>query len=153
MAARDPALAGRILGQFFDPGQGLDERYRFNNTAISLFGQIDFAVTDRLTLTGGLNYTHDKKRFSANVASDDAFSALDFNNPTYAPFRNQLIVAGALQQAGVNPFDSAAVQAFATNPATAPIYQGIVAFADANQSNPGFNPLNQLTPRTFLSSH
>jgi len=140
----------RYFGQFFLPGQGLDERYRLNNEAWSIFAQLDFDVTDRLTLTGGLNYTNDKKNFSANVGSNDVFAGLDFNNPAYAPFRNQLLLAGGLQQVGVNPNDPAAVQAFATNPATAPIFQQISAFAAANQNNPAINPLNQLSPLQFF---
>lgn len=97
-----------------------------------------------------MNYTYDKKRFRANVISDDVFAGLDFNSPAYAPFRNQLILGGALQQAGVNPNDPAQVQAFATNPQTAPIFQQFVAFANANQNNPLANPLNALRPLQFL---
>jgi len=129
-AAMDPMLAGKYTGTFFAQGQGLDERYRLKNEAISIFAQADFEITDRLTFSGGLDYTHDKKRFSANVESDDAFASIDINHPAYAPLRNQLLLAGALQ-AGL------------------PLAQA-QAYADANENNPAINPLNQLRPLQFL---
>ena len=70
----NPAL---YTNRFFTPGQGLDEGYRLNNEAISLFAQFDVKLGDRLTLTGGVNYTHDKKNFATNVVSNDVFAALN----------------------------------------------------------------------------
>jgi iron complex outermembrane receptor protein len=52
----------RYTNQFFAAGQGLTEDDRLDNENFSIFSQIDFQVTDRLTLTGGINYTNDKKR-------------------------------------------------------------------------------------------
>jgi iron complex outermembrane recepter protein len=63
--------------RFFLPGQGLSERYRLENEAITIFGQVDYAITDRLTVTGGLSYTHDAKDFSANVQSTDVFAGVN----------------------------------------------------------------------------
>jgi len=140
----------RYLGQFFAAGQGFTENYRLANDSYSIFGQVDFEITDRLTLTAGLNYTHDSKRFRTNVVSTDVFSAVNLDDPRYAPFRNQLILGGALQQAGVNPNNPAAVQAFATNPATAALFQQFVAFANANQNSPAANPLAALRGFQFL---
>ncbi len=73
----NPAL---FAGQFFAQGQGLSEGYRLKNDAYSLFTQVDFEITDRLTLTGGINYTHDKKRFSTSTVSTDVFSTLPLAN-------------------------------------------------------------------------
>jgi iron complex outermembrane receptor protein len=70
----NPAL---YTNRFFAQGQGLDEAYRMKNENYSLFGQLDFKVTDRLTLTGGINYTNDRKRYTTNVVSSDVFSNLD----------------------------------------------------------------------------
>jgi len=140
----------KYLGTFFRAGDGMDEYYRMKNTAWSIFGTLDFEVTDRLTLTLGGNYTKDKKRFATDVTSTDVFSGINLDAPAYAPFRNQLLLGGALQQAGVNPNDPAAVLAFATNPATAPIFQQFQAFANANQNNPAANPLNGLKAFQFL---
>lgn len=140
----------RYIGTFFRAGDGLDEAYTLKNEAFSIFGTVDFEVTDRLTLSLGGNYTKDRKRFATDVTSTDVFSGINLDAPQYAPFRNQLLLGGALQQAGVNPNDPAAVAAFATNPATAPIFQQFVAFANANQNNPAANPLNGLKAFQFL---
>lgn len=65
------------LNQFFVAGQGLDERYTLKNEAITVYGQVDFDVTDRLTLTGGLSWTHDTKRFTAAATSTDVFAQVN----------------------------------------------------------------------------
>lgn len=140
----------RYTNTFFRAGNGLDEAYRLKDEAFSIFGTLDFEVSDRLTLTLGGNYTKDRKDFSTNVISTDVFSGINLDAPQYAPFRNQLLLGGALQQAGVNPNNPAAVAAFATNPATAPIFQQFLAFAAANQNNPAANPLNGLKAFQFL---
>jgi Outer membrane cobalamin receptor protein len=134
----------RYAGQFFRSGTGLTEQYALKNEAYSLFGQLDFEVAPGLTVTGGINYTHDRKRFATETTSNDAFAGIDFNNPAYAPFRQQLLLGGALQSVGVNPANPAQVAAFATNPATAPIFQQLVAFANGNANNPAANPLGPL---------
>ncbi|MDR6832356.1 MULTISPECIES: TonB-dependent receptor domain-containing protein [unclassified Sphingopyxis] len=140
----------RYVGTFFRAGDGLDEAYRLKDEAFSIFGTVDFEVNDRLTLSLGGNYTKDRKNFSTNVISTDVFSGINLDAPQYAPFRNQLLLGGALQQAGVNPNNPAAVAAFATNPATAPIFQQFLAFAAANQNNPAANPLGGLRAFQFL---
>lgn len=143
-AAGNPALAGRYMGRFFTDGSGLDERYRLKNNAISIFGQVEAEIMDRLTLTLGGNYTRDRKRFSTNVTSSDVFAGVDVDDLRYAPFRQQLLLGGALQQAGINPNDPAAVAAFASNPATAAAFAAMQNFATANQNNPLANPLGAL---------
>ncbi|MDT0508724.1 TonB-dependent receptor domain-containing protein [Novosphingobium sp. MMS21-SN21R] len=139
-------LTGRNLtGTFFGPGQGLKEQYALKNEAYSFFGQVDFKIADRLTLTGGLNYTHDSKDYSTNTTSNDVFAGLDF----IALGRAGGIAQG-LAGFGVNPGNPAAVQAFATGAATAPIFQAIVAGATAASTNPALNPLLGLTPFQFF---
>ncbi|HEX9807144.1 MAG TPA: TonB-dependent receptor [Alteraurantiacibacter sp.] len=138
------------MGTFFAQGSGFSEAYTLDTQSISLFGQVDFEIADGLVLTLGGNYTKDSKTFATDTVSTDVFSSIDLDAPQYAPFRQQLLVAGGLQQAGVNPTDPAAVFAFATNPATAPIYNGIVAFAAANANNPAANPLGELRGFQFL---
>lgn len=116
-----------VIGQ---QGRGVVEQFDYANEAFSVFGQVDFAVTDRLTLTGGFNYTDDSKKVSSNVISTDIFSSIDLDAPQYAPFRNQLLLGGALQ-AGV------------------PLAQA-QAFANANDNNPAANPLAGLSAVQFL---
>ena len=139
----------RYVNQFFINGQGLNEAYRFKNEAISVFAQVDFEIADRLTLTGGINYTHDKKNWSTNVVSNDVFAGVNLDDLRYAPFRNNLLFQGALAQQvggalGLGRNATAAeIGAFAGgNPAAfGAISAGSQAFATANQNNPAANPL------------
>lgn len=133
-----------------EQGRGISEAFEYDNEAFSIFGQVDFEVTDRLTLTAGFNYTDDSKKVSSNVVSTDIFSSIDLDAPQYAPFRNQLLIVGGLAPFGVDGTDPAAVGAFASNPATAPIFQQIVAFANANDNNPDENPLAGAQDVQFL---
>lgn len=64
------------VGQSFLPGRGFTENYRLKDDNYSLFAQFDFKVNDRLTLTGGINYTHDSKTFETNSQSNEVFSAI-----------------------------------------------------------------------------
>ncbi|OQW72605.1 MAG: TonB-dependent receptor [Proteobacteria bacterium ST_bin13] len=120
----------RYLNTFFRRGDGLNERYRLTDESFSIFATVDYKITDRITLTGGINYTDDRKRFATNIVSNDVFSNINFNDPRYAPFRNQLILGGALA-AGV------------------PLAQA-QAIALAGQNNPAQNPLNGLRGLQFL---
>ena len=116
----------KYVGSFFRSGDGLREAYKLDDEAFSIFGTVDFEITDRLTVTGGFNYTKDKKKFATNVTSNDVFSGVNFNAPQYAPFRQALLIG-----AGVPP-------------ATA-------AFLAANPTfNAQANPLNGLKPLQFL---
>ena len=64
---------------YFAAGQGLEVGFDQKNEALSLFGQVDFDVTDRLTATGGLSYVEDKKKITSRSVSTDEFSALDLS--------------------------------------------------------------------------
>lgn len=150
----------KYTGQFGAAGQGLDEIFTLKNTAWSIFGTVDFEITDRLILTGGFNYTKDKKRFTGDIVSTDVFSGINFNAPAYAPFRQQLLYQGGLaQQVGAalglgRSATAAEIGAFAANPATNPVFNAIngavTAFAAANANNAAVNPLNGLRPLQFL---
>ncbi|PLK26358.1 TonB-dependent receptor [Novosphingobium sp. TH158] len=130
VAFSNPALATKYQNRFFAQGTGLNEAYKMKNESYSIFGQVEFKLADRLTLTGGANYTHDSKTFSTNVVSSDAFSSVNFDSPVYAEFRRQLILGGLVAQ-GVNPVTAAAQ-------------------AEALKNNAAFNPLNGLKPLQFL---
>nr|WP_295110608.1 TonB-dependent receptor [uncultured Caulobacter sp.] len=62
---------------YFQAGQGLNDYYNMKQKSYSLFGQVDYAVTDKLTLTGGLAYMNDEKNARSNVVMNDPFSALN----------------------------------------------------------------------------
>ncbi|MEG3150267.1 TonB-dependent receptor [Sphingomonas sp. ZT3P38] len=94
---------------YFMPGQGIADNYRLKQRSYSLFGQVDFKVTDRLTLTGGLAYMNDRKKAVSNVVLNDKFSALNLENiaglgfiPTAQAAMNPTFAGllGCLQQKG-----------------------------------------------------
>lgn len=65
---------------YFQAGQGISDFYEMHQTSYSFFGQTEFKVTDRFTLTGGLAYLNDEKRASSDVALNDPFSAANLQN-------------------------------------------------------------------------
>ena len=106
---------------FFGDQHTFVDNFKQDNTAYSLFGTVDFEVGDRLTLTGGLNYTNDDKEVSYFQDSTDPWFALDL---TTAPGPD-ILALGSVQGAVGDP--------------TNPLYQ---AFGAA------FAPLT-LDPATF----
>lgn len=70
-------------GTFQTPGTGFVEVMSQDNTAFSIFGQVDLHMGDRMTLTLGANYTEDEKDVSINIVSTDLFSSLDFEQIVY----------------------------------------------------------------------
>jgi iron complex outermembrane recepter protein len=63
--------------QFGGQGQGRFEDWDYHNKAYSAFGTADFEITDGLVLTGGFNYTKDKKDLASNTVITDVFSSID----------------------------------------------------------------------------
>jgi iron complex outermembrane recepter protein len=82
---------------YIRPGQGVTVDYKLKNTSYSLFGQADYKLMDKLTISGGLAYLNDKKVGSMNGNSTDAFARLNLNN---VPNIN-LIPIAALPTAGL----------------------------------------------------
>lgn len=68
-----PASAAPFGGQ----GQGRFEDWDYKNKAYSVFGTADLELTDGLVLTGGFNYTKDKKNLTSNTTITDVFSRID----------------------------------------------------------------------------
>ncbi len=64
-------------GTLFAPGQGYFGEYRMDNKSYSIFGQLDFHLTDRLTFSGGLAYLNDKKSYTINDQLTDVMSQLN----------------------------------------------------------------------------
>jgi outer membrane receptor protein involved in Fe transport len=67
-----------LLGNLMGSGQGVVENSGQSNTAYSFFTQFDFYVTDRTTLTVGLNYTKDEKDAFVNQTNTSVIDSLDF---------------------------------------------------------------------------
>lgn len=62
---------------WYQTGQGLiGENFTMQNEAISLFGTVDYQITDALGVSLGLNYTEDEKVVVADVDIDDPFGSL-----------------------------------------------------------------------------
>ena len=140
-------------GQFFANGQGFFNNIVQDNEAFSIFGNVDFEITDRLVLTLGANYTKDKKQIVTNSVSTDVFSNIDL----VASGNTAIFAQGLATQVGTllglgRPATQAEIGAFAgANPAGyAQVAAGVQAFADANDTNPAVNPLLALTPFQFL---
>ncbi|WP_447756268.1 TonB-dependent receptor [Sphingopyxis fribergensis] len=165
-AVMSAANGTNYSGQFFRAGDGLDEAYKMKNEAFSIFGTVDFEVTDRLTLTLGGNYTKDRKRFSTNVVSSDVFSGIDLTATGGRALTQQFVstqVGGILGVPG-GMASAAQVQAFAQAQPAA--FQQIATIgtqfgatnaglttAQAGADNDPFtvgNPLLALTPLQFL---
>ncbi|MEL6414350.1 MAG: TonB-dependent receptor [Pseudomonadota bacterium] len=136
-------------GTLAGAGQGNIESFTQDDEAISIFGTLDWYLTDRLTATVGLNYTETEKDATLNIQSLDVLSSLDLTQIGYA-----LVVDGILGASGVDTSDPAAIGAFiGGNPL---VYQGIQqqALAIASNYDPTTpaqlqNPLIGLQPLQF----
>ena len=69
--------AGLAPGTAFGDQVLINETFRQENDSWSIFGNVDFEVTDRFTISLGGNYTEDSKRVSASTENNDAFSDID----------------------------------------------------------------------------
>ena len=68
---------GLPQGTFYATGTGnQSELYTLDDETLSLFAQVDYDLTEALTLTVGLNYTQSEKEASAFVVNDNLFGAL-----------------------------------------------------------------------------
>ena len=137
--------AGTLAGA----GQGNLESFTQDDTATSIFGTVDWYVSDRLTATVGLNYTDNEKDASLNINSLDVLSSLDLTQVGYG-----LVVNGILGANGVDTTNPAAIGAFiGGNPATyAAIQQQALAIAsNYDPTTPAVtqNPLIGLQPLQF----
>ena len=127
------------------------------NEALSIFGQVDFDVTDRLTLTAGLSYTTDEKDVSLRDDNNFLFSSLNFVQigfgQGFGAAAQQAVLAGLLDPAALaNGITPEAIQAYAvaTNGIDAfPTVQAIQAGA----ADPATNPLLALLPLQFLPAN
>jgi iron complex outermembrane receptor protein len=123
------AALGFPAGSIFAEGPSTREFFTLDNESYSIFGTVDFEVTDRLTLTGGFNYTDDKKDFTLSQQSLDPLANTNVVDAVIvgqiagalgiAPGQVTPTVIGQFQQA--NPAIFGAIAAAATNPATNPL--------------------------------
>lgn len=141
-----PTGAGTFLGveqalglpfnSIFSPGLLTTEDFSMDNTSYSIFGTLDFEPVDGLVFTAGFNYTDDKKDFALSATAFDELANINLVDA---------FIVGGLANFNVDGTDPAAVAAFASNPATAPIFQAITAQA----VDPATNPLLGLSAFQF----
>lgn len=121
------AALGLPQNSIFSQGLLTDESYSLDNEAFSVFGTIDFEVTDRLTLTAGFNYTKDKKDFTANMTAFDELGQINLVDAFIAGAIGSSDPAVIAAFAQGNPALFGQIAGAATNPATNPLL-GLAAF-------------------------
>ena len=123
---------------FFAPGQGNFETAGQDNQAISIFGQVDWHITDRATLTLGANYTEDEKDTFVGMTNTDVFSSLDLVQVGLGLiFFNLTGLAPTPANFALEPVAFATAQALSTIPCSP-------------TTGPACNPLLALQPLQFL---
>jgi len=75
---------GLPAGTFFGDQVLINETFFQENESFSIFGTVDFDVTDKFSITVGGNYTDDNKDVSVSTVNNDLFSDLDLLGPTGA---------------------------------------------------------------------
>lgn len=92
---------GVAPGSYLATGDGLQKEFFSQaDQSISVFGNMDYDLTDRLTVSGGVRWTTEKKDVTSNVVINDAFSALDLQNIPELAFLSIPVNAFA----GLSPF-------------------------------------------------
>ena len=133
-------------GTFFRSGTGLSTSASQDNDAYTLFGQADWKIVDKLTLTGGIAYTKSDKTVSLLQSNSDVFAGLDFV---------QIGFAGAFQALTGLPATPANIAAIVANPATRPAAVAAdrisVTPCSATSPPPACNTALGLYPLQFLT--
>ncbi len=74
------AAGALAFGSSFAPGTGVEGTYTLDDTSFSVFGQFDYDITDRLTISGGIAYLDDSKEATGISNLTDAFSNLNLSD-------------------------------------------------------------------------
>jgi len=134
------AALGLPAGTFFAPGQGRIETAGQDNQAFSIFGQLDFDLSDRATLSLGANYTDDEKDTFFSESNTDVFSSIDFVSVGFAfIFQGLTGLPATPANIGANPAAAGAASALSTvncTPATGPACNSLL----------GLQPLQFMPP-------
>ena len=86
---------GQAPFQTFFPGTGsIREDATLDNQAVSLFGSVDWHLSDNVTATIGLNYTKDEKEAQVAQVKRDTFSGIDLVQLGGGLIFQQLVGAG-----------------------------------------------------------
>ncbi len=136
---------GIPAGGIFAAGPLTAEAYSLDNRAWSIFGTVDFEPFDGLTLTGGFNYTDDKKDFALSGQAFDPLSNINL--------ADAFIVGAFAQNFGIDATDPAQLGAVLATPqgqgAFAQFQQLAVTPCSAAAPPPACNPLIGLAAFQF----
>ena len=143
----DPSPLGQLeaalmlpAGTFYAAGTGQPEMNGGqDDQTLSVFGQIDWHMSDRATLTLGANYTEVEKDAFVNIVGNDVFSAVDMVQVGFAQIFGQL--TGGLPPTPAN---------IAANPVEAATAQALSQVSCSPATGPACNPLLALQPFQFL---
>ena len=117
-------------GTYFAAGQGVTEAATQGNQATSVFGQFDYDLSEKLTLTLGLSYTKDNKDVTIDVNANDPFSALVLDGADGLAVLTAGGVAARFEGTFGLPFSPANVGAVIASQGQA-VYDGYVAAVSA----------------------
>ncbi|MGE0184074.1 MAG: TonB-dependent receptor [Parvularculaceae bacterium] len=107
-------------GTFFREGTGVFGDYELDNRSYSLFGQLDFHLTDRLTVSGGVAYLYDKKEVIGNSLLTDALSNINLVQVGFAgAFQALTTLPPTPANIAAFPGAAAAATAISTTPCSA----------------------------------
>jgi len=141
------------FGGGFAQGTGVFGDYTLDNRSYSLFGQVDWELTERLTFTGGISYINDRKIATGLSNLTDPVSNLDLitaGQSFLAATALGNLIGTPFDPTNLTPFFVAAGTLAATDPATfAAVQGGALAFAQ-DPANAGLNPLAPLTAVQFF---
>jgi len=135
--------AGNAAGSSFASGTDINEFFTQDNLALSVFGTVDYDVTDRFTVTLGGNYTQDEKEVTGFTINNDQYSNIDLNtNPAVGVFTNQAIM-GAYGDPSNPIFQGWAALVAPNLPAPltgAPLNATTISFLPGGLGNPALAP-------------
>lgn len=148
------------FGGSFLPGQGVFGDYTMSNRSYSAFGQFDFHVNDRITVTGGVAYLYDRKRATGTSTLTDVASLFDVTTGGQA-FVAAGVLGGMIPGAFGGPiafdptnpvpfFTAAGTWNFVDPMAFGAAQAGAVAFA-TDPANAALNPLAGLGAVQFFA--
>ena len=133
------AALGLPTGTFFASGTGGSIFTKQKNNAYTIFGQADYKLVERLTLTGGLAYTGTKKDVTFRQSNNDRFSQLDLVQIGFGQiFSAQTGLAPTPANFAARPAQAAAADQLSVRPCSA-------------TTGAACNPLLALYPLQFLS--
>jgi outer membrane receptor protein involved in Fe transport len=78
-------LSGAPAGSYIGAGTGRQSEFNLLTTSHSVFGKVDYHVSDKLTASLGARWTTEDKEIEADITTNAPYSAIDFSDPTSNP--------------------------------------------------------------------